>query len=430
MKTGRSRRIRSTAIVLTATALIATGCGRESAEPPPQESVTIDESPATGDIEFWAAGSDGDALPELLAQFEADNPDAHINVTQIPGDSFQSKLTTAIASGSVPDVVYLSSQYQPAMFSTGGIAPVPDGLVDYDEFFDPLVEAGQLDGVQYGVPWYAFSYAFMYRPDLADAAGTTPPTSWDEWQTFAAALQADGVEHPVAFAISWDRYTAQNLQVLATQNGGGFMNADHTEWTLDTSENVEALEFWASFFTEGYASPDEPLDIDEVSAFGADEVGGLWSGPWFRGWVDDAFGADWTGTHLAVTTTPAGPVSDQVAIGGGSLAVLTDAANSDAAWKLVRWMSSAEAQRDWYEIFGNLPANETAWDLLPDENGDFSVFRDGLSDGIMPPPAATWSEVGEIIGGQMERVVREGISPQEALSEAQAQADTLGTGLQ
>jgi multiple sugar transport system substrate-binding protein len=45
---------------------------------------------------------------------------------------------------------------------------------------------------------------------------------------------------------------------------------------------------------------------------------------------------------------------------------------------------------------------------------------------VAQPNVPTWSQVGEIIGKQMERVVRGGVSPKDALDTAQHQAEAIG----
>ena len=60
--------------------------------------------------------------------------------------------------------------------------------------------------------------------------------------------------------------------------------------------------------------------------------------------LEEANGEGWIDEHLGLTLLPAGPAGTTSALGGGSLAVLKDAANAEAAWKLVRWMAEPETQ--------------------------------------------------------------------------------------
>ena len=73
------------ALSLTTTMSLA-ACGRstEKAATPTDKASTVSSGKATGTISVWAMGGEGDKLPALAKEFEADNPGVKINVTAIP----------------------------------------------------------------------------------------------------------------------------------------------------------------------------------------------------------------------------------------------------------------------------------------------------------------------------------------------------------
>ena len=384
-----------------------------------------------GTVELWAAGGDGTELPQMFEEFQKANPDVKINMTQIPEDDFVSKMTAAISADTVPDLVYLFTEFQPTLLATGGFSPVPDGLVDEDEFFDTAWETSVVDDVQYGVPWYTYARPFQYRADLAEAAGATPPTDWKSLTDFLQKLQDSGVKHPLSTTVApFNAYTAMEFDLYAHQNGGGLIADDLSEWTINSPENVEALEFFGSLYEKGYTSPDEPAALDKVAYMTEGKIAGVYVGPWFRGWLSDANGQDWLDSNMGVAEPIAGPDGTKAAmIGGGNWAVPTGAKNPTAAWKFVQFMSETEQQVKWYEIFGNLPAVESAWDEPAIADSEIlAPIRDSLSVGVTIPRVSTWSEVGLILSQQIERVARGTATAQEALDAAQAEAESIGVG--
>ena len=217
---------------------------------------------------------------------------------------------------------------------------------------------------------------------------------------------------------------------MAKQAGGSLINDDHTEWTINSPENVVALEEWASYFKDGLASPDGPLFLDTVpwlsngtSAILPD------GGPWFAAWFDDANGEGWLDEHITFVQNPVGPAGAGSVSGGGSWFVPTDADNKDAAWKFAKFMSEPSSQVEWYKIFKNFPTVREAWEdqALKDEPLLLAV-RDSIESGVIVPNVPTWTQVGDAIGQQMEKVVRGNLSAQEALDEAQKQAESIGFG--
>lgn len=418
--------------LVASSALLLTGCGRnDGATGGAAGSAAVDDSPAEGTIEIWTQGADGAELPQMFEKFQAENPDVEINMTQVPDAEFASKLTAAITAGTVPDLIYAFTETQSSLIATGGFAPVPEDLVDPDDFFEVIWDNSVYDDVAYGVPWYAYADMVMYRTDLAEAAGAETPTDWDGLRTFAEDLKASGVEYPLALYAAYDAYTARQLLTFAAQNGGGFISDDLSEWTINSPENVEALEYWAGFMADGLASPDGPEFLDTVSWTSTGKNAAIVDGgPWFFSWFDDANGAGWAEDNLTLTTMPVGPDGDAATtVGGGSWMVPTDSENADAAWKFARWMSEPEQQVEWYEIFKNMPAVKAAWeDPALADDALLQTVEAGLETGISLPKVSTWTQVGTVIGEQMEKVVRGGVSAQDALDAAQKQAESIGMG--
>ncbi|WES63544.1 extracellular solute-binding protein [Microbacter sp. GSS18] len=415
---------------IAALTVVLAGCGRADAPEDAASPQAIDDAPATGTIEIWAAGGDGEQLPEMFDLFQEQNPDVEINMTQVPEDDFVAKMTAAISGGSVPDLVYLFTEFQPTLLDTGGFSPVPSGLVDDAAFFDTAWDASVVDGVAYGVPWYTYARPFIIRTDLTEAAGAEVPTDWDGLRAWAETLQDSGVETPLDLVIPFNQYTSLQFDMFAHQAGGGLISDDLSAWTINDPANVEALEFWGSLYADGLASPDEPVTMDWVSYLSSGRSAGLYNGPWFRGWLVDANSAEWVDENIALIEPPAGPDGGRAAqVGGGNWAVPVDAANPDAAWKFARFMSEPENQLHWYEIFGNLPAVESVWDE-PEiaDNAVLAPIRDSISVGVTVPKVPTWGEVGEVVAEAMERVARGQAEPQEALDQAQAQAEAIGVG--
>lgn len=172
-------------------------CGRSEDKPAgaSEGAVTsIDSEPATGDLTVWAMGNEGDLLGDFVDGFKEENPDVNITVTAIPWASAHDKIQTAIAAGTVPDVIQMGTIWM-ADFADA-FAPVPENF-DLSDFSAGPLEAGQVDGEQLGVPWYVDSHVLYYRTDIAAQAGWDhAPETLDELRQMAEGVkQVDGVEN-------------------------------------------------------------------------------------------------------------------------------------------------------------------------------------------------------------------------------------------
>jgi multiple sugar transport system substrate-binding protein len=432
LRPGPRARSRLTAIgaLLAATALVVAGCGRAgetdgSAAAP----VTVDASPAAGTVTLWAPDGDATELDSALAGFKEQNPELDLQITLVPSDEYNTKLQTAIAAGTTPDIAFLYTEAQTQFLATQAFTPVPDGLVDPSSFFEGSWAAGAMDGTVYSVPWYAYTRVLIYRKDFAEAAGVTAPTTWDETVPFFQALQRGGAVHGHGADVGWDTYNGQTLATFAHQAGATLLSEDGSAWKIDDPAVIEAAEFNASFFTTGVASPDTPQFLDSQPYLVSGQTGSMISGPWVVATLDTTAQQEgWTDQHIATAVLPAGPDNDSGQLAGGSWGVTAASANPQAAWKVVRAMAQQDTQVAQYAAAGSMPAVVAAWND-PSIAGQplLAPFLEQLKNVRPLPAVSTWNEVSTLLGKAMESVARGRQSAADAMAEVQKQADGIGT---
>ena len=146
----------------------------------------------------------------------------------------------------------------------------------------------------------------------------------------------------------------QTFLPFAWSNGASITDEDGTEYTIDSPEMTEALEYYKSFFDEGLL-PTALLDPGELeSGFADGSYGAFISGPWHTGLVEDAGVSQ---DEYAVAPLPGKDSAPGTSfVGGGDLAVFSDSDNKDGAWKFVQWLSEPETQQAFYDEVGDLPA--------------------------------------------------------------------------
>ncbi|HCB05981.1 MAG TPA: ABC transporter substrate-binding protein [Nocardioides bacterium] len=427
MKTTRN----SVVALLSVAALALTGCGRDSGGGAGAEGQgdAIDDGLAEGTIEVWAMGTEGEALEAFSKAFTEANPDAKVEVTAVPWDGAHDKIANAIAAGETPDVSLIGTTWMGEFAEAGGIDPTPEGLVDEADFFPGAWESTEVGGTSYGVPWYVETRALYYRTDLAEQAGwSQPPATWDELRQFATDLQqkagvANGIQLQAGLTGAW-----QTMMPFAWSAGAELTDADGAEYTLDSPEMVKGLEYYTSFFADGLSSTDK-LDPGELESGMADgSIGSFISGPWHADLVEEAGVSPDQYAIAPLPGTDSAPGNSFV--GGGDLAVFSDADNKDGAWKFVQWLSEPETQQGFYDEVGDLPAVQAAWDSgdLADDP-QLQVFGQQLEKASSPPAVPTWEEVASAIDSDIEKATKGQMSPEEAVQSMQQQAQSIGTGL-
>jgi multiple sugar transport system substrate-binding protein len=424
----RNRSVGATALALAMLFTLA-ACGRGEGDaggsaPAASQAPEVDTGAASGEIDVWAMGTEGENLGVLADAFMEENSDVTVNVTAVPWDAAHDRISTAITAGEVPDVSLIGTTWMGEFAQTGGLDPTPANI-DPAAFFEGAWDTTVVDGTSYGVPWYVETRLLYYRTDLAEEAGVSePPASWDDLKALTQGLEEAGAEYGLALQPggtgSW-----QTFMPFFWQAGGEIVD-DAGTFTLDSEACVTALTYYDSFFEEDLA-PTAALDPPVEAQFAEGSVGGFISGPWMIGVVTDA-GADqatWTVAHQP--TEEAGTSF----VGGGNLAVFSESDNKEAAWAFVEYLSRPEVQVTWFETISDLPAVQAAWDdpaLADDEL--LAAFGDQLSDAKAPPAIATWEQVAaEAIDPTIEQVTVGDMSPEEGCTTMQTEAESIGTGM-
>jgi multiple sugar transport system substrate-binding protein len=415
----------------TAASLTFTACGRsdDAGAGGEAQSTAIADGKAKGTIEVWAMGTEGEKLGDFVEEFEEANPDADVKVTAVPWEAAHDKISNAIAAGEGPDVSLIGTTWMGEFAEAGGLMPTPEGLVVESDFYPGAWQSTEVGGTSYGVPWYVETRVLYYRTDLAEKAGwSKPPQTLDELKQFATDMQGKGgaqygIQLPAGGTGSW-----QTFMPFAWSKGATLTNDDASEYTIDSPEMTDALTFYKSFFDDGL-SPTRTLDAGELeSGFADGTYGSFISGPWHTGLVEDAGVSQ---DQYAVAPLPgkdSGPGTSFV--GGGDLAVFSDSDNKDSAWKFVQWLSEPETQQSFYDLIGDLPSVQSAWDTgkLADDP-QLQVFGGQLDTTQAPPAVPTWDQLSASIDSEIEKATRGDTPVDEAVSSMQKQAESIGTGL-
>ncbi len=414
------------AVVGTSLLLGLGACGRseDKAAGASEGAVTsIDSEPATGDLTVWAMGNEGDLLGDFVEGFKEENPDVNITVTAIPWASAHDKIQTAIAAGTVPDVIQMGTTWM-ADFADA-FAPVPENF-DLSDFSAGPLEAGQVNGEQLGVPWYVDSHVLYYRTDIAEQAGWDhAPETLDELKQMAADVkQVDGVENGIYISPSG----ADSWQgtLWAFFSSGVSLMDDEGNWTLDTPQMHEATEYIDSFFKDGITGTN--LDVTpgvSIAQFVNGETPIMTGGPTTISQIADQGGDP---DSYATAVIPKGESSTSF-VGGADFVVMDEAANPDAGWKFIQWMTKPETQVEWYKTATVLPSSQSAWE---DETfaGDDKLMAYGeqLKSTQAPPAVPTWAQVSAAGDRIMEQIYKGQLSVDEGLKNLQAEAESIGTG--
>ena len=223
------------------------GCSNNNVEAPTQDGKI------SGDVEWWTNNLSKGFTPyltNLISTFEDAHPDVKIKWVDVAPTDMSRKYLAAVASGSVPDAVNLSSAEIGAFRST--LADLNDYFSDKDlATYQPgLAKALKTDGKQYGVPWYngggLISY---YRGSVMEKVGFSvdkPATSFDDTLELAQEVKSTTGTYGMNIAF---------LFTLPYYYGVPVLNADRTKAAFNTPEMVKVLTSLKKYYDSGALAP-------------------------------------------------------------------------------------------------------------------------------------------------------------------------------
>jgi trehalose/maltose transport system substrate-binding protein len=221
------------------------------------------------------------------------------------------------------------------------------------DHFPAIIESQTVDGRLVALPMFTDAPALYYRTDLLEKHGATPPKTWVELtETAQAIMDAERAEgNADIFGFVWQGAAYEGLTCNALEwvksNGGGQIVEPDGTISVNNENAAEMLEIAAGWV--GTISPPGVLGYREEEARGVWQLG---NSVFMRNWPyayalsngDDSAVKGLFG----VVPLPTGPSGEQNAatLGGWNLAVSNYSQDQEAAIELVKFLASAEVQKD------------------------------------------------------------------------------------
>jgi multiple sugar transport system substrate-binding protein len=381
------------------------------------------------EITFWNGWTGGAApvlVPQLVERFNDEHPNITVKSNAMEWQDVSQKMPLAIKAGKGPDVA-VGHGDDVATYAAQGLLLKTDEVVDAlgyseDDFPEGLMDAGQYQDAQYGVPWSVTPLGLYINKGVLAAAGLDPntvPTDQESYLAALEALKAKGIQG------EWvDGYVFTGtfeFQSLLWQFGGELFNEDVTEATFNSEAGVKALTWMTDLIDKGYSPPDVAQD-GNINALVGGQTAFNWNGVWQT--TNEALqSTEWT-------AVPVPQIGTEKAVWSSSTHWMfpanrnQNADESAAAATFVKWMNDNSA--DWAST-GELPAQNSVREdpallqtypaLAPFlEELEYARYET-VSPGITNAMAEVTTGVGEAVLGKK--------SPKEALDDAAEKATQL-----
>jgi multiple sugar transport system substrate-binding protein len=254
-------------------------------------------------LRFWNGftGPDGRAMLAIIKQFNETHPDIYVTMQRMDWGLYYNKLFVAGLGGRAPEVFVVHADTLARFTRASFVRPIddlvgPNGIVDPKDLDENVWHATEHAGKHWAIPLDIHLMGMFYNRELFRRAGILdekgeprPPRNRAEFVSALKKIKALGPD-TWGFVYTWLR---TNSYTAIRQNGGDIFNADHTVCTINSPQNVEALQWLADLVKENLAP--SPQDFDSWVGFRQGKVGicfeGIYMLPDLRKQTDLDYGA-------------------------------------------------------------------------------------------------------------------------------------------
>jgi multiple sugar transport system substrate-binding protein len=315
------------------------------------------------------------------------------------------KIQTSVVSGSGPDVYAVGTTLTPTAYSTGAFVKLGDKewqTLGGKEKFVPatLGISGPDDQNQVGVPWVSRPFVMAYNTELLTAAGISKPaTTWDELAQQAKQLtKGDQYGLAVAYKDNFDPW--KFVWGMSIQAGVPLVDGKNARL-----EDPAVKKAYETYF--GWLTTDKVVDpasigwsnSQAIAEFAKGKTGfvALTSATGAKALDGGAVKGKWAFALLptvppGATSRPANGVEAASILSGDNVLVADYSDNKDLAFQFVKLITDKEAQLDYYEKVGNLPANAAALETLASDER-LGPVAEAAQKSVATPFTGAWADV-------------------------------------
>lgn len=332
------------------------------------------EGANTGDgpaLTAMCVGSAADAYretyQEIADEFSKDNEwGATVNIEFYENEQYKTKLTTLMASNSVPDIFFTwELDYLKPFVEGGKVASLQEAMAEDDQwknsFADGVLDPVTYDGKLYAVPTQKSFCVMFYNKKIFEENQLSVPTTYEEFLNVCKTLKNNQVT-PMILAATDSWIPAQFVQQISNGIAGmdlydGICNGTR-KWNdpahVEASKEVQSM-IDQGYFQEGMLG----MTAEEVqSQFKQGKAAMYFQGAWDASTILDVNTSTITDCVGAFTLPAKNPQYNNISVGSVDtcFAVAESSPNKEIAVAFLKFWTSRQSEEKLLYEMGRLPS--------------------------------------------------------------------------
>ncbi|GAB4270364.1 MAG: maltose/maltodextrin ABC transporter substrate-binding protein MalE [Candidatus Rifleibacteriota bacterium] len=392
------------------------GCGDNQKKNNGGEKVTL---------VFWNTmeGPEARVMPELIKEFEENNPDIKIESKYIDFYKAREKFKESIKSGAGPDLMRADRFWLPGFVAQSAIAEInPESIKEEIEDMVPIAQGVvTLNGKYWAIPISVDCLAMFYNKQHFKEKGLKVPQNFDEF-TEAAEKLTDSSKGRYGFFIYPNGWYFEPFFF----GFGGQYFAPSGELAINSDHAKKAMQYLLHLKDNLHAVPPVSLRSNiyqtMISSFKNGQVSMIFTGPWaIRSIIEgQAFKDD--NSNLGIAPIPEGPHGTFSPTGCQTIVISKNSKHYDQALKFARFMFSVDVQKRLSIVNFGLPARKTVFaapELKRDPYLQTFIRQLQMNRKVINSPLR--GEIYRPLGEKLKKVLNGDLTPEYALNDFQAE---------
>lgn len=402
------------------------------------------------EITFWhqQTESNQEILESATAEFNASQDEVVVELVQFPDyEDIFTKWRAGLEGGDLPDLVVLEETTVQAMVDSRSAVPieacVEADAYDLDDFLPQAIAYYTTQDVLWAMPWVISNPVLIYNETVFREAGLDPedpPATLGEMREAAQQIVDSGAA-PYVMSLATRDYVNEFLYAKNRQeyvNNGNGRDERATAAQLDTEIGLEIWTWWNDVVQDGLAldTPAPTENVDHLLALGnGDAAMTIDASSVIGPALEVLSGGEYEGVELAAAPLPGFEEGGGVPVGDGALWIskASPPEKRGAAWEFVKFLSEPAQQVELHLSGGYVPTRLSALDdpAVLARWEEEPAFRAAVTQ--LVESETTSATVGSVIGDYqgvrdavtkaLEGMLRGDLTPEEALAQAQEEAD-------
>lgn len=260
--------------------LLCSACAPEDPikHPSDEEGEAVEISLWCYPVGGWSSKS---AVSNILTHFHNEYPNIHVNLVTVDYTTGDSEIEAAISSGEAPDLVFEGPERLVANWGARSLMKDLNDLWQEEnggKIYESVRNASHNAAGDYFIyPVCMTTHCMAINRDLFEAAGAlqyideeTHTWSTENFLSAVEALNNCGVEKIARIYCNGQSGDQGTRALVNNLYSGTFTNAEHTSYTVNSPENIRALELLTSL--KGIEIDSTMTAKDEINQFCAGEL--------------------------------------------------------------------------------------------------------------------------------------------------------------